>query len=405
MDSAFLTLPAAGDPHFPALTRKLRLLALRRLLRATPRACPAAPARLAEAARAAPEAVLAAVGQVDTLAPLLCAEGGLPAGAGAADAVLPGLWVALQAGGAIAEPLLWDGPVARLVDLPRRRVLRFAAPARGLFVAPGQAELRLADGSIWPLDAPAPAGVDVEHPFLPLAGGAVLSTFDSNPLAHIEAHPEKGGNAVDLGGEALSSWGDALGAAHALVCGALPGWASEWPFALQRVVPVGVLPEVHLSASYREAPGLVYLTLHPNRVTLAEALIHETQHGKLNTLLHLDAVLHNGWTDWTPSPVRPDLRPLMGVLLAVHAFVPVAAFHAALAAAGHPLAEGPWFARRRAEVLAGNARGLDILDARAAPTPAGRRLLDALHAVQDAAVAGLSPGDRAGIAAADALPG
>jgi hypothetical protein len=32
-------------------------------------------------------------------------------------------------------------------------------------------------------------------------------------------------------------------------------------------------------------------------------------------------------------------------------------------------------------------------------------LLDALHAVQDAAVAGLSPGDRAGIAAADALPG
>lgn len=403
MDSAFLTLPAVGDPHFPALVRKLRLLALRRLLRAAPRACPGVGARLAEAARARADAVLGAVGRVDTLTPLLCAEGGLAAGAGAVDEVFPGLLLDLAAVGAWSEPTLWDGAFSRLVDRPRQRVLRFEAPARGLFVAPGQAELRLADGALWSLDAPPPPGVRVEHPFFGLGGGAVLSLFDSNPLAQVEAHPDKAGNTVDLGGVAGAEWAAALRFAQDLVAEALPGWAAEWPLALERVVPVGVLPELHLSASYREAPGLAYLTLHPNPITLAEALVHETQHGKLNTLLFLDPVLTNGWTEWTPSPVRPDLRPLMGVLLAVHAFVPVSALHAALVAAGHPLAAGPWFARRQAEVLAGNARGLAILDARAAPTPVGRRLLDALHTVHAAAAAAAPRGAPA--VSAETLPG
>jgi HEXXH motif-containing protein len=76
--------------------------------------------------------------------------------------------------------------------------------------------------------------------------------------------------------------------------------------------------------------------------------------------------------------VRPDLRPVMGVLLAVHAFVPVAALHEGLARAGHPVAATPRFAERRAQVLAGNARGLAIVQRKGAPTEAGRRILDDL---------------------------
>jgi HEXXH motif-containing protein len=157
---------------------------------------------------------------------------------------------------------------------------------------------------------------------------------------------------------------------------------------LRRIVPVGYEAEVHLSASYREAPGLVYLTLHPDPVTLAEALIHETQHGKLNALSFFDAVLENGHTEWAPSPVRPDLRPLMGVLLAAHAFVPVAEFHRRLAELGHELTRTPAFARRRAEVLASNARGLAVLADKARPTPLGARVLaelTAMHARTSAA--------------------
>ena len=40
-------------------------------------------------------------------------------------------------------------------------------------------------------------------------------------------------------------------------------------------VPVGWDEQRHLSASYQEAIGTVYLSLHPNPLTLAEALIHE----------------------------------------------------------------------------------------------------------------------------------
>ena len=175
--------------------------------------------------------------------------------------------------------------------------------------------------------------------------------------------------------------------ALALVEAALPAWYAELPVAVSRLLPVGYEPERHFSASYREAPGVCYLTLHPDPLTMAEAVVHEAQHNKLNLLYLLDPVLINGASAWTSSPVRPDLRPLNGVLLAAHAFVPVAALHARLAAAGHPISETPIFARRREEVLESNRQGLATLDALAAPTPRGAPVRAALRAL-DAAVRG-----------------
>jgi HEXXH motif-containing protein len=111
---------------------------------------------------------------------------------------------------------------------------------------------------------------------------------------------------------------------------------------------------------------------------MAEAIVHEVQHSKCNLLSWMDPVLHNGYTTWTDSPVRPDLRPLMGVLMAVHAFVPVAALHHRLAVLDHPLSRTRRFLERRVEVLSGNRGGLRVLQERAEPTAAGTRLLDAL---------------------------
>ena len=147
---------------------------------------------------------------------------------------------------------------------------------------------------------------------------------------------------------------------------------------------MGFEPERHLSASYREAPGQIYLSLHPSPLTMAEALIHETQHGKLNTLRWFDPVLDNGDSTWSESPVRPDLRPLMGVLMGVHAFVPVAAMHRRLEELGHPMAVSAHFSRRRGEVREGNASGLETLRQMAAPTAAGARVLAALEALHEA---------------------
>jgi len=202
-----------------------------------------------------------------------------------------------------------------------------------------------------------------------------LATIDRNPLAELEAHPDKDGNALDLGGQPATAWITALADAVAAITAALPALGAELALTLRRVVPVGYDRERHLSCSYREAPGLVYLSLHPDGLTLAEAIVHETQHGKLHLLSWLDPLLDNPPTERVASPARPDPRPLMGVLLAAHALVPVAALHHALAAIDHPWAAPP---NRRQQILAGNAEALATLAAHARPTALGAKVIAAL---------------------------
>lgn len=384
LPAAFLTLPAPGDRAFAGLERKVRLLALRTLLTWPAHHLPGprgpalrrVQAVLSEVARRHKRGLLQALARPDVLPPLLVLRAQLRPPGPLLDLAVPALLIALSEARALPESLVWPGPLHRVAGTGGLHT--FDPPAEALLAAPGLVELRLPGGQLVPLaDRPA------SRPVHGLRPGLHLAPFDTNPLADIEDHPDKDGNAVDLGGRAASDWGAALGEALDLVAQALPGWMAELPVSLRRVVPVGWEPERHLSASYREAPGLCYLSLHPDPLTLAEALVHETQHGKLGVLLHLDAVLHNGRTTWTASPVRPDLRPLMGVLLAVHAFVPVAALHARLAAADHPLARTARFDLRRREVLAGNARGLALVEDQGEPTAIGARLTSDLQRLHD----------------------
>lgn len=381
----FLTLPGPNDRTVARLQRKVRLLAVRTLLTAPSTGVGARTARSLQAARRFlsgvlrddPEALLRAVGSPDVLPSLLCLQSrALPPER--CFAAIPGLLARLVAL-APEAPLLWEAPIPWLSEGDAGPLHHFDPPAKALLVRRNELELELADGSHAPLPPDSPDG------WTRLRPGVDLSTLDTNPLSDLEAHPDKDGNAVDLGGKPLSRWANALGAALDLV-DHLPHWTRELVASGVRLVPVGYEPERHLSASYREAPGTVYLTLHPDPLILAEAIVHEVQHGKLNLLTWLDPVLENGHSAWTTSPVRPDLRPLMGVLLAAHAFVPVAALHHALAVANHPVAGTPTFARRRAEVLGTNTRSLEILTNLAQPTATGRRILDALHSTHSALV-------------------
>ena len=207
---------------------------------------------------------------------------------------------------------------------------------------------------------------------------ARLATVDRNPVRHLEAHPDKAGNALDWGDHAPAAWTAALTVALEAIAAALPTLHAELAITLRRIVPVGFDGERHLSCSFREAPGLIYLSLHPDPLTLAEAVIHETQHGKLNLVSWLAPLLDNPPDERVTSPARPDLRPVHGVLLAAHAFVPVAALHHRLAALAHPLARSPQFARRQAQVTAGNAAALATLRDHARPTTAGAPIVAAI---------------------------
>lgn len=382
-----LTGPA-GDPREQRIAHKVRLMALRGLLSAGPGALlPPQAAQLrrlqaqwAELAARRGEALLGVLALPELEGPLLCLDRGVGAPAALWPAVIPTLLLELARSGLAAEGMLWEAPGCAPLLSDEGVVLDANLGIMGIGVNPSGPTFRLGDGALCGLGDDRLRSRQVHWP---LGGPARLSALDLNPIADAEAHPEKQGNALSWGGHSPEQWQAALGQAADALDAGLPGWRIGAGSAARRLLPVGWEPERHLSASYRELPGQLYLTLHPSTLTLAEAWVHEAQHGRLNRLLLLDPALRNGRSTWAPSPVRPDLRPLIGVLLAVHAFVPVAALHRRLRELGHPLLAGPEAVERRALVLRSNAHGLQLLAELGEWSTAGAQLfadLQALHA-------------------------
>lgn len=273
----------------------------------------------------------------------------------------------LAVAGALPGPLSVPAP-PRLVCLGVRR--SFTLAPGELRCAPGRLVHRDRQGretALWPSEA-APSHLEISP-------SLTLALVDNNPLAGVEAHPDKSGNALDLGGQAPARWVAALTEALDLIAGPLPEVRAEIEVVLQQVVPVGHDEQRHLSASYQEAIGTVYLSLHPQVMTMAEAMIHEFSHNKLAALQEQGALLENAFWPLYPSPVRPDPRPLHGVLLAVHAFLPVARLYELMIAGEHPRARRPEFHARFAAIVAGNREGAAVLRAHARPTALGAPLL------------------------------
>lgn len=214
--------------------------------------------------------------------------------------------------------------------------------------------------------------------FVDVGAGVVLCRADDNPLALHEAHPDKDGNRVSLGAQPQEAWESSLRAALEVIEQGLPELHAEIRLALRQLVPVGYDAHEHLSASFRENLGTAYLTLHPQDMTMVEAIVHEFSHNKLNALFELDPVLHNAFEPLFSSPVRPDPRPLHGVLLAVHAFMAVEKLYSSLRDRRHPVCERSGFDRRFADIVRGNRDGLKTLE-NAEPTPAGACVLAELR--------------------------
>lgn len=219
--------------------------------------------------------------------------------------------------------------------------------------------------------------------FLPIEHNLLLAMADSNPLAMTEAHPDKEGNAIDLGGREGAEWCDALREALGVIEKHLPVVHEELHLTVEQIVPVGYHEERHLSASYQEAIGTIYLTLHPRTMTMTEALVHEHMHNKINALFEIDPVFHNAFAPLFTSPVRPDPRPLHGILLAVHAFLPVAELYRQMRRSDDPRARSPEFEKRYAQIIEGNRAGVAVLSENADPTAHGRAILDELERLND----------------------
>ncbi len=212
-------------------------------------------------------------------------------------------------------------------------------------------------------DATDLSGPRVAHPYHEIRGQIVLPTYDNNPRAGDEAHPDKDGNHVDLGGKPVSEWLGTMNSAFGIIDEFAAELVPEMNLLLHQIFPVGYEPEKHLSASLMTVLGNIYMTLHPDPLVMAEALIHEFSHNKINALWSLSPLLENAFEPLFASPVRPDPRPLFGVLLAVHAFLPVEQMYLRMIEADHPLVKHPRFMRRRDQIReSNNAAATTVLD-------------------------------------------
>ncbi len=227
-----------------------------------------------------------------------------------------------------------------------------------------------------------PRGFRFERRYRPLGNVTHFATVDHNPIAAFETHPNKSGNPVDLGDRPEEEWIGILDRAFELIESFLPGTFAEMRLMLHEVIPVGYDDRRHLSASYREAIGTMYLTLHPNVMTMVEAVLHEFQHNKFNVASDGVDFVSNAFHPLYKSPIRPDPRPLWGILLAVHAFLPVAELYRRMRDAGHPLAALPGFEGRMSDLDLKNHEGMEMLRAHARFTPPGLSLFADLEALE-----------------------
>jgi HEXXH motif-containing protein len=222
---------------------------------------------------------------------------------------------------------------------------------------------------------------EMDHPYLAIVPGVFLALTDNNPLANVEAHPDKNGNRLDLGGRDVTEWLNSLRKAIADIDAHMPLIGEELRLCMRLFVPVGYDDHKHLSASFQEAVGLIYLTLHPQQMTMTEAVVHEYQHNKINAAFRLDPLLHNAWSPLYPSPVRPDPRPLHGVVLAVHAFQPIARLYEEMARAARPEATNAFWNERFRKIIHINRAGADTVLTNAQPTTAGAGLFAEMRAL------------------------
>ncbi len=301
----------------------------------------------------------------------------VPGGRDHVPELLATIAVELAVLGALTQPVRFDRAPARIVSLSGGFSIELPRDAR-LDVTRDAIEVRGVRIELDRVVGLSHEGVVVRRPFHRVASDIVLALDDNNPLSLYEAHPRKAGNRIDLGEHGADEWCLALRDALERIGRYLPDLRAEHDLFVQQFVPVGFDAEAHLSASYREAIGTIYLTLHPNPMTMTEAVVHEFSHNKINALFEIDDVLHNAYSPLYKSPVRPDPRPLHGVLLAVHAFVPVARLYEAMREAGDPLSRHPSFDARFESIVAGNAEGIAVLLEHAQPTTAGRAVLDEL---------------------------
>ncbi|SEF26737.1 HEXXH motif-containing protein [Amycolatopsis pretoriensis] len=131
----------------------------------------------------------------------------------------------------------------------------------------------------------------------------------------------------------VESWRTVLEGAWRLLVTHLPAVAEALPAGLESVVPEPAVPFRLPTASTGEAFGSAIVSYSRDPTAMAAALVHEFQHIRLGSLLHLVRLHQDDRRERFYAPWRDDPRPLGGVIHGVYAFFGVATFWRALSRA------------------------------------------------------------------------
>jgi HEXXH motif-containing protein len=127
------------------------------------------------------------------------------------------------------------------------------------------------------------------------------------------------------------------------------------------------------SRSHPDIPGVVELDLL-SEMEILEALVHESAHLYLYRAECEAPLIETGYEGLHRSPLRPEPRPLRGIMLAMHALAHIALFYRETE---HLDGVSHWSESELSERLAlANEAAQTLADAWSHLTPAGRQFVD-----------------------------
>ncbi|WP_344116829.1 aKG-HExxH-type peptide beta-hydroxylase [Kribbella alba] len=158
---------------------------------------------------------------------------------------------------------------------------------------------------------------------------------------------------------------------------------THWLTSATKVVrPLVPVPGCSRSTHYPDIAGLIEADLSRGIAQTIELVTHETAHLHLRAAQADDPLVDPGDNGRYPSPLRPEPRPLVGILLAYHALAYIAAALCDAAEGGLLDETVEAYVRSDVEPKRDDARA--VLDgAEGQLTDAGRRFLRQTHEVSD----------------------
>jgi HEXXH motif-containing protein len=174
----------------------------------------------------------------------------------------------------------------------------------------------------------------------------------------------------------LAEWQKVLDEAWQVLTHQHPAFAEELVAGLRALVPISREREI-VGASSAAAFGGIILSAPASAIGLAETLVHELQHSKLNALLSLIKLAEDDGRYRFYAPWREDPRPLTGILHGIYAFIAVVEF---MLVQRHSASESDasdvefTFARRRHQLR----QTVDLLGSTRELTEQGRQLVAAV---------------------------